>query len=86
MFMKLKWNLNIFKSDIYYRVRLFYIYFWLFLVALINKENFRYSYGRKMSVERMKQETIKLPVNSEWNPDREYMENYIKNLPYGDRI
>ena len=39
-----------------------------------------------MSVERMKQETIKLPVNSEWNPDREYMENYIKNLPYGDRI
>ena len=74
-------------------------YIWLFIATIINQLKYKYSYWRKMSAERIKQETIKLPIkkdlnwnpiidnskkyNNEWYiPDREYMENYIKNLHY----
>ena len=58
----------------------------LFLVTLLNKEQFRYNYGRKCSQERMALISIKLPVNREGNPDWEFMENYIKSLPYGSNL
>lgn len=61
-------------------------YVWIFLATVINSLRYRYSYWRKMSVERLQQEVIKLPVDSSWNPNREFMEDYIKNLPYWDRI
>ena len=61
-------------------------YIWLFIAALINNENFRYSYWRKCNQTKINNMIIKLPVDSSWNPDREFMENYIKNLPYWDRI
>ncbi|MGL4358431.1 MAG: restriction endonuclease subunit S [Cetobacterium sp.] len=58
----------------------------LFLVTLINLERPRYSYGRKFSQNRIKESIIKLPINSLGNPDWEYMENYIKSLPYSNKI
>ena len=61
-------------------------YIWIFLATIINNLRYRYSYWRKMSAERLQQETIKLPVDNNWDPDRDFMENYIKNLPYWDRI
>ncbi len=57
-------------------------YIGLFLVTLIRKEKYRYSYGRKSGIERMKESKIKLPVDSKGNPDWKFMENYIKSLPY----
>lgn len=30
--------------------------------------------------------TIKLPATSDGEPDWQWMENYIKSLPYGDRL
>ena len=34
----------------------------------------------------IKKTKIKLPSDSEGNPDWKFMENYIKSLSYGDRI
>lgn len=65
-------------------------YIGLFIVTILNKEQYRYSYGRKCSQTKLKNTIIKLPVitkeDGTYEPDWEYMENYIKSLPYGDRI
>jgi len=62
-------------------------YVGMFLCSIINiYSKWRFSYWRAFNRWQIIKSIIKLPVNSEWNPDREYMENYIKNLPYGDRI
>ncbi len=58
----------------------------MFLVALIRKEKYRYSYGRKWHVERMNDSKIKLPVAIKGNPDWKFMEDYIKSLPYSASI
>lgn len=58
----------------------------LFLVALIKKEKYRYSYGRKWGIARMKKSIIKLPVTADGKPDLEFMERYIKTLPFSSSI
>ncbi len=73
------------------------IYISLFISSVINyNENYRWNYGRQCRVNDTK--TIKLKLPSKYNPsleyanedgyvpDFEYMEKYIKSLPYGDRI
>lgn len=57
-------------------------YIGLFLVTIIRKEKYRYSYGRKSGIERMKESKIKLPVDRNGSPDWQFMEDYIKSLPY----
>ena len=54
----------------------------LFLVSLINQmwEILWYAYNEKRSQTALKKESIKLPVNWNWNPDWEYIENYMKTL------
>jgi hypothetical protein len=52
----------------------------MFLIAIIRQEKFRFNYGRKWHLQRMKESKIKLPVISKSKPDWEYMENYIKQL------
>lgn len=46
----------------------------------------RYSYGRKMRRDTISEIMLKLPADDNGNPDWEFMENYIKSLPYGDRL
>lgn len=58
----------------------------LFLISLIKKEKYRYSYGRKWGIGRMNESQIKLPVTSTGEPDWEFMENYIKSLPYSKSL
>ncbi|GHV19942.1 hypothetical protein FACS189494_02710 [Spirochaetia bacterium] len=60
-------------------------YIAFFLVAILNKERYRYNYGRKCCQSRMKTISIKLPSKNN-KPDFEYMENYIKSLPYSKCI
>lgn len=57
-----------------------------FLITLIKKEKYRFGYGRKWGIERMNNSIIKLPVDSSGNPDWLYMENFIKSLPYSNKI
>lgn len=58
----------------------------LFLVSIIRKEKYRYSYGRKFWIDRAKNTKIKLPVDKDWNPDRKFMEDYIQSLPYSSSL
>lgn len=58
----------------------------LFLCTLIKQEKYRYNYGRKWGLGKMKHSTIKLPVATNGKPDWEYMENYIKSLPYSSQV
>lgn len=57
-------------------------YIALFLIPLIQKEKFRFNYGFKWRIERMKESKIKLPVDKNGIPDWQFMEDYIKSLPY----
>lgn len=57
------------------------VYRALFLTAIINKEQYRYSYGRKFNQDRIRDTIIKLPFKN-GKVDWEFMENYIKGLPY----
>ena len=61
-------------------------YIAMFLATLIRKEKYRYSYGRKWGLERMKSSVIKLPATPNGLPDFEFMENLIKSLPCSSSI
>ncbi len=78
-------------------------YIGLFMAATIRQEKYRFSYGRKWTLENMKITDICLPIQRNKDgtpvidatkkysddgfiPDWEFMENYIKSLPYGDRL
>lgn len=60
-------------------------YIGLFIATVIKAERPKYNYGRKWKKDIMEKSVIKLPSKN-GKPDWELMENYIKNLPYGDRI
>lgn len=61
-------------------------YIALFLCTIIEKERFRWAYGRKWRPVRMPSSKIKLPVTSGGTPDWQFMEDYIKSLPYSRNI
>jgi hypothetical protein len=61
-------------------------YIGLFVSTIITKERYRFSYGRKWSNEKMKITKIKLPSTSQNTPDWEFMESYIKSLPYSSSL
>lgn len=59
----------------------------LFICSVINFEmRLKYSYGRTVGKTNIEQMILKLPVDLEGNPDWQFMEDYIKALPYGDRL
>lgn len=61
----------------------------LFLVSLLDLERPKFSFGRKRK-KTLANTEIKLPAKlnskNEYEPDWQYMEDYIKSLPYGDVI
>lgn len=61
-------------------------YIALFLCTLIEKERFRWAYGRKWRPIRMPSSMIKLPVTHAGTPDWQFMEDYIKSLPYSQNL
>jgi len=61
------------------------VYRAMFLVTLINMEQYRYSYGRKFNQKRIRETVIKLPCKGN-NVDWDYIETYIKGLPYSKDI
>ncbi|MDR3278999.1 MAG: N-6 DNA methylase [Synergistaceae bacterium] len=62
------------------------VYVGLFIKTVIECEKFKYGYGRKLGSARIKKLVIKLPFTAQGFPDWNYMEQYIKSLPYSDRI
>ena len=61
-------------------------YIALFLCTIIEKEQYRFCYGRKWDLDMMNNSRIKLPVTPEGTPDWQFMEDYIKSLPYSKNI
>ncbi len=61
-------------------------YIAMFLATIINQEQYRYNYGLKCNQTRIKKMKIKLPVDSSGNPDWQFMEDYIKSLPYSANL
>ena len=57
-----------------------------FVTTILCQEYDKYSFGRSWTGDRLKETIIKLPVTPTGDPDWQFMENYIKSLPYGDRI
>lgn len=57
----------------------------LFVSTVLCKERFKYSFGRKWKT-RLRETKIKLPSTPDGNPDWRWMEDYIKSLPYGDKL
>ena len=51
----------------------------MFIVTILDKEKFKYSYGRKYRAH-IEEIQIKLPTTPEGAPDWDYMERYIKSL------
>lgn len=58
----------------------------LFFCTIMRLEKYRFNYGRKWHLDRMRESIIRLPVLKNGNPDFAYMENYIKSLPYSSQI
>lgn len=55
----------------------------LFIISILNKECYKYSYGRVLSAEKMKKTIIYLPSiinNLQYIPDWNYMESFIKEI------
>lgn len=60
-------------------------YIGIFLKTVLQLEKKRYNYSRKMGTDRLKKMRIKLP-SKQGLPDWDYMESFIKGLPYSSSI
>ena len=58
----------------------------LFLCTIIRLEKYRFTYGRKWHLDRMRESVIKLPITPKGKPDWAYMERYINTLSYSSQI
>jgi len=60
-------------------------YIGLFLTTILKKEKYKFNYSRKMGTDRLQKMQIKLPFKKN-KPDWEFMETYIKSMPYSTSI
>ena len=70
------------------RLKVFFLNIFVagFLNTIIRKDIFRFAYGRTLSLNRLKMLKIKLPINKSGNPDWQFMEDFIKSLPYSGSL
>ena len=61
-------------------------YIAMFLCTIIEKDRFRWTYGRKWRPARMPSSIISLPATESGSPDWQFMEDYIKSLPYSRNL
>ena len=54
----------------------------MFLVTILNMEQYRYNYGLKRAQKRLRRESLRLPCTKQGDPDWQYMERYIGGLRY----
>ncbi|RYG57762.1 MAG: S-CspCI protein [Alphaproteobacteria bacterium] len=58
----------------------------LFTCAVIRLEKYRFNYGRKWHLDRMRESLIRLPSNADGAPDWDHMEAFMKCLPYSSQL
>jgi hypothetical protein len=52
----------------------------LFICTIIKQEKYRFSYGRKWNLDRMRTSEIHLPIDDAGQPDWEFMTKYVEAL------
>ena len=75
-------NANVF----YLRNKILNPFLAMFLITILRLEKFRFSYGMTGKKERLQNFYIKLPIDKNKKPDWQFMENYIKSLPYSSSL
>lgn len=58
----------------------------LFVAAMIRFEKWRFNYGYKWNMARMKKTAIRLPANAAGEPDWEYMDAVMRGLPFSAAV
>ena len=61
-------------------------YIMIFISTIIELDKYRYQYGRQYRMKNFEKHTIKLPLGNDDLPDWEFMQDYIKSLPYSEFI
>lgn len=56
----------------------------MYIITLLKKNMYKFSYGRSANPEEILKINICLPIDNDGSIDWQYMEDYIKSLPYGD--
>lgn len=62
------------------------VYSGLFIATVMRQFSYKYIYGRKLTKQRLNDEVIKLPVTDKGTIDVHFMETYMKQLKYCERI
>jgi hypothetical protein len=57
-----------------------------FICAIIRQEKYRFNYGRKWNLERMRESEIHLPADATGQPDWDLMTAYIQSLPFSSQL
>ena len=58
----------------------------LFLLPLIRMERYRYNFGRKWNLQRMRKTLLRLPASADGTPDWLFIEQYIKSLSFSAAV
>ena len=58
----------------------------LFIASIIDRDKYKFAYGRQYRQKSFNKHVIKLPVTPEGTPDWQFMEDYIKSLPYSRNL
>lgn len=61
-------------------------YAMMFLVTVINRDSYKCAYGRQYRKKTLMKHKIKLPANGTGSPDWDFMEGYIKSLPFSANL
>ena len=63
------------------------VYTAAFLITILNQEKYRYPvFGRPFSKDLIKKTQVYLPCKNDGSPDYQFMEDYIKSLPFSSKI
>ncbi|MBA1438312.1 MAG: N-6 DNA methylase [Epsilonproteobacteria bacterium] len=58
----------------------------IFIATILQNISIRYNYGRQVRLKRLQSETIALPIDENGQPHWQFMEDYIKSLPYSSNL
>lgn len=58
----------------------------LFLTVIIRGERYRFSFGRKWTLGRLAASEIRLPALDDGTPDWDFMDRFIKTLPFSSQL
>ena len=61
-------------------------YVYIFLVTILRKISYKYGFGRQVRLHRLRNELISLPIDKNEKLNWQFMENYIKSLPYSKNL